>query len=143
MLTSDKPSTRAAHLAGPAAAALCALLVALPAMALGQASAIHKTTLQDLPFPTPKFHSVTIRTVVDPKGGVPRHIHPGVEMGYVLSGTAELSVAGQAPRALSAGDSFAIPANTIHSARNTGAGPLTMLSTYVVDKNRPILIPAP
>ena len=143
MLISDKPQNRAAHVAGLAAAALGVLCLALPATALGQASAIHKTPLQDLPFPQPKFHSVTIRTVVDPNGEVPRHIHPGVEMGYVLNGEAQLKVAGQSPRALSAGDSFAIPANTIHSVHNTGAGPLTMLSTYVVDKNQPILIPAP
>lgn len=143
MLMSDKPPNRAAIIAGLAAAALGALSLALPATALGQASAIHKTTLQDAPFPPPKFHSVTIRTVVDANGEVPRHTHPGVEMGYVLSGEAQLMVAGQPPRALSAGDSFAIPANTVHSVRNTGAGPLAMLSTYVVDKNQPILIPAP
>ena len=143
MLISDKPQNRAAHVAGLAAATFGVLCLALPATALGQASAIHKTTLQDVPFPPPKFHSVTIRTVVDPNGEVPRHIHPGVEMGYVLNGEAQLLVAGHSPRALSAGDSFAIPANTVHSVRNTGAGPLTMLSTYVVDQSQPILIPAP
>jgi quercetin dioxygenase-like cupin family protein len=124
-----------------AAAALSALTVALPA--IGQVSPVHKTTLQDVPFPPPKYHSVTVRTVVDPNGETPRHMHPGVEMGYVLSGAALLTIAGQTPRQLAVGDAFSIPAYTPHSVRNTGAGPLTMLSTYVVDKAKPIVIPAP
>jgi quercetin dioxygenase-like cupin family protein len=129
----------------PSIALLTILAAALgPAPpALGQVSPVHKTTLQDVPFPPPKHHSVTVRTVIDPGGETPRHMHPGVEMGYVLSGEALLTIAGQTPRSLAAGDAFSIPAYTPHSVRNTGAGPLTMLSTYVIDKAKPIVIPAP
>ena len=42
-----------------------------------------------------------------------------------------------------AGDSFSIPPGTVHSVRNAGPGALTIISTYVVEKNKPIASPAP
>jgi quercetin dioxygenase-like cupin family protein len=128
--------------------AYVAALAAVPALGLaagasGQASAVHRTTLQEQAFPGPVDHTVTVRVVVDPKGEVTPHTHPGVEMGYVLSGQASVSIKGQAPVTLQAGGSFSVPADTVHSVRNTGAGALTLLSTYVVDKTKPIASPAP
>lgn len=122
--------------------AALALLAFAPA-AVSQPDTVHKTTLQDQPFPAPVYHSVTMRTVVDAGGEVLPHTHPGIEMGYVLEGHAVLQVAGQPPRSLSVGDSFSIPARTVHSVQNAGPGPLTMLSTYVVEQGQPIASPAP
>ncbi len=86
-------------------------LVALPLApaAEAQPATVHKTTLQDRPFPPPRYHTATVRTVVDPRGEVAPHTHPGIEMGYVLEGRAVLTLRGQPPRPLSAGDSFAVP----------------------------------
>ena len=123
---------------------LASLVVLTFASAAGaQPNAVHKTTLQDRPFPSPVYHTATVRTVVDTGGEVAPHTHPGIEMGYVLVGQAALNVRGQPSRALSPGDSFSIPPRTVHSVRNVGAGALTMLSTYVVDKDQPIASPAP
>jgi quercetin dioxygenase-like cupin family protein len=126
---------------GLALAALVALTIAPAAGA--QPGTVHKTTLQDQGFPPPRYHTVTVRTVVDPFGEVARHTHPGLEMGYVLEGRAVLKVKGQSPRPLAAGDSFAIAAHTVHSVQNRGPGALTMLSTYVVERGQPIASPAP
>jgi quercetin dioxygenase-like cupin family protein len=126
---------------GMGLAALFALSLAPPAGA--QPSAVHKTTLQDTPFPPPVYHTVTVKTLVDPGGEVAPHTHPGLEMGYVLDGQATLNVSGQPLRSLGAGDSFTIPPRTVHSVQNTGPGPLTMLSTYVVELGQPIASPAP
>lgn len=122
---------------------IAAALLSLASLAGAQPDAVHKTTLQDQPFPPPTYHTATVRTVVDPGGEVVPHTHPGLEMGYVLAGKAVLQVAGSPPRSLSAGDSFSIPARRVHSVRNAGPGPLTMLSTYVVEKGQPIASPAP
>lgn len=123
---------------------LLALVALSFASAAGaQTTAVHKTTLQDVPFPLPQYHTATIRTVVDRGGVVEPHTHPGVEMGYVLDGHAVLKIKGHPPRSLSAGDSFSVPARTIHSVENTGPDALTMLSTYVVEKDQPIASPAP
>ena len=121
--------------------ALAASLTLLAAAAGAQSTAVHRTTLQDLPFPAPEFHTVTVRVVVDPGGTVASHTHPGAEMGYVLSGTALVDVKNQASRDLQAGDSFAVPINVVHSVHNTGNGPLTLLSTYVVKVDQPIATP--
>jgi quercetin dioxygenase-like cupin family protein len=120
-----------------------AALIALASVVGAQTNAVHKTTLQDVPFPPPQFHTTTIRTVVARGGQVAPHTHPGIEMGYVLGGQALLKISGQPPRALAAGDSFAIPPRTVHSVENTGSGALTMLSTYVVEKGQPVASPAP
>lgn len=90
------------------------------------AQAVRKTTLQDLPFPAPRYHTVTVRTRILRGGEVEPHTHPGVETAYVLS----------------IGDSFSIPRGVAHSMRNTGQGDLVILSTYVVEKGKPIVIPA-
>jgi quercetin dioxygenase-like cupin family protein len=120
-----------------------AALIVIASVAGAQPNAVHKTTLQDTPYPPPHFHTATVRTVVDRDGQVAPHTHPGIEMGYVLDGLAVLKVRGQPPRSLRAGDSFAIPPSTVHSVDNAGPGPLTMLSTYVVEVGQPIASPAP
>ena len=116
------------------------LALALPAGA--QPSAIHKETLQEQPFPAPIYHTVTIKTVVDHDGLVDLHTHPGVEMAYIAEGHATITLKGQAPLSLGAGQSFSVPADTVHSVRNDGPGALTIVSTYVVDKDKPIASPA-
>jgi len=108
-----------------------------------QPTAVHKTTLLDAPFPAPPLHTVTVRTLVDAGGEVQPHTHPGVEMAYIVSGEALVTMKGKAPQHLAAGGSFSAPPDTVHSVRNAGAGVLTILSTYVVDKTRPIASPAP
>ena len=122
-------------------AALIALSFASAAGA--QPNMVHKTTLQDRAFPPPLYHTVTVRTVVDPGGLVGPHTHPGIEMAYVLDGRGLLKVRGEPTLSFSAGDSFSVPARTVHSVENTGPGALTMVSTYVVEKGQPIASPAP
>ncbi|HEX4181709.1 MAG TPA: cupin domain-containing protein [Caulobacteraceae bacterium] len=126
---------------------LASLLVALSLAAFAtsghaQSTAFHRTTLQDQDFPPPSRHTVTMKAVVDPGGEVPPHTHPGLEMGYVVQGQATLIIKGQPGRPLAAGDSFAVPPHTVHRVKNAGSGPLTMVSTYVVDKGQPVASPA-
>ena len=118
------------------------IALALASAAGAQPNMVHKTTLQDGPFPPPHYHTVTVRTVVDRGGVVAPHTHPGIEMAYVLDGRAVLKVRGQPPRSVSAGDSFSVPPRIVHSVENTGPGALTMVSTYVVEIGQPIASPA-
>ena len=85
-----------------------------------------------------------IQTIVGFDQGVaaPRHSHPGEEIIYVLEGTLEYQVEGQPPKTLKAGDVLFIPAGTIHSARNVGTGHAAELATYIVEKEKPLLVPA-
>jgi len=129
-----------------AVAALAASAVLAPlALAHAQAASepVQKTTLQEQAFPGPVNHTVMVRTIIARGGEVAPHTHPGVEMAYVADGQALVKIAGKPDRTLRAGDSFSPAKGVVHSVRNTGPGPLTIVSTYVVDKTKPIASPAP
>jgi len=103
-----------------------------------QTDAVHRTTLQEQQFPAPTYHTITVKTVIEPRGTIAAHTHPGAEMAYVESGAASLTVAGMPPRTLGPGDSFTIVEGTVHSLMNTGTTPLTIISTYVVERGKPV-----
>jgi mannose-6-phosphate isomerase-like protein (cupin superfamily) len=46
-------------------------------------------------------------------------------------------------KAMKAGGAFLVPVGTIHNATNTGTGPAKVLSTYIVEKGKPLATPAP
>jgi quercetin dioxygenase-like cupin family protein len=71
-----------------------------------------------------------------------RHSHPGEEIAYVISGELVYELDGQPPVTLRPGDSLFIPSGAVHAVRNTGAGAAAELATYLVDKTRPLLVPA-
>lgn len=49
--------------------------------------------------------------------GVPTHSHPHEQLGHVLEGELELTIAGE-PHVLGPGDAFQIPGGVEHSARS-------------------------
>jgi quercetin dioxygenase-like cupin family protein len=66
------------------------------------------------------------------------HTHPGEEVGYILTGTVQMSIEDRETLTLHAGDGFLIPARTPHNARDLGPGTGRMLSTYVVEIGQPL-----
>lgn len=114
----------------------------LPAAANAQANAVHRVPIQEQAYPA-GHQSLTVKTTVDKGGMVLPHTHPGVEMSYLLEGQGTLKIAGQPDRVVSAGDSFSIPAVAVHSLTNTGPGAITMVTTYVVEKDKPLATPVP
>jgi quercetin dioxygenase-like cupin family protein len=81
---------------------------------------------------------------MSPGAVAPWHTHPGDEAGYVLSGTLILKQKGQPDRTLHAGDHFFNPSGMVHELL---AGPGdeggSEVSTWVVDKDKPLATPAP
>jgi quercetin dioxygenase-like cupin family protein len=73
------------------------------------------------------------------------HIHPGVEIAYVLSGVMALDTPGQPRRILRAGESFMMPRGGVHNGVNPGRRPAELLITYMLDKGVPARtsVPAP
>ena len=90
--------------------------------------------------------SVAGREVVQAVAEIPagmnagRHTHPGEEIGYVLEGTLTLMVEGKPPLTVKQGESFFVPAGTIHDGKAEGA--VKVLATYVVEKGKPLATPA-
>ena len=79
---------------------------------------------------------------VDANTPVARHTHPGIESLYIVEGGfEELTVQGQPSMAPKAGDGLTVPANTPHGGK-TGPRPTKLISTYVVEKGKPLASPA-
>lgn len=83
--------------------------------------------------------AVQVRVDFGPHASFPAHTHPGVEIAYVLEGKVEYVMDGK-PVVLKAGDALYIPAGKVHSARNVGDGNSAELATYIVEKNKPIVV---
>ena len=66
--------------------------------------------------------TVVLVLELGPSGEVPWHIHPGAqEVLYVQEGSLIVDVEGLAATAVKAGESYVIPADTPHRARNESA----------------------
>jgi quercetin dioxygenase-like cupin family protein len=104
-----------------------------------QQPSTRRTDLQRHDLSAPGREAVQVRVDFDPGAAFPRHKHPGEEIVYVLEGTLEYRLEGQAPKTLKAGDVLFVPAGTVHSARNVGAGNGAELATYVVEKGKQLV----
>ena len=100
-----------------------------------------RTPLQKSDYP--EGHATIMQLVeIAPNTPIARHTHPGVETSYVLEGGLELVIDGKQPMLLKAGDSFSVPANTVHGGK-VGSTRTKLIVTYVVDRTKPIASPAP
>ena len=96
-----------------------------------------RTDLQRHDLSVPGRELIQNRVDISPEAQPVRHMHPGEEIIYVLSGTLEYEVAGK-PVTLKAGDVLFVPAGTVHAARNIGSTPGAELATYVLEKGKPL-----
>jgi quercetin dioxygenase-like cupin family protein len=126
-------------------AALCVLALSLGLAAVAQtapeALPIKRTPLQRFDVPGTGFETVIGIAEIAPSIAIGRHTHPGPESGYVMSGSFELLIDGQAPRLLKAGDSYQVPSGAVHDAK-AGSEGAKVIATYVVQKGQPLAAPA-
>jgi quercetin dioxygenase-like cupin family protein len=92
---------------------------------------------------TPNHEAVVARGEFNPGAGTPKHTHPGEEVGFVLEGQLVVEMEGKPPAMLKAGDVFFVPAGQVHAAKNTGTTPAKVISTYIVEKGKPLATPVP
>jgi quercetin dioxygenase-like cupin family protein len=77
---------------------------------------------------------IQVRDLKDGETVTP-HIHHGVEMTEVVTGTFELYVKGQPKKVIHAGESFIVPREAPHDARPApGSPPVHLAVTLVIDK---------
>ena len=119
-----------------------AVAAATCAAAWAQQPGFKRTVLQRADLAAPGREVVQAIAEIPEGVAAGRHTHPGEEVGYILQGTVVVEIDGQPPVKLKAGDPFLIPAGRIHDARNVGAGASRMLSTYVIEKGKPLATPA-
>jgi quercetin dioxygenase-like cupin family protein len=100
-----------------------------------------RTVLQTQDLSAPGRAVVVVRVDFQPGAEISKHTHPGEEVGYVLEGTLTLEVDGKPPVTLKAGDVFFVEAGRVHAGRN-GITPGKVLATYIVEKGKPLALPA-
>jgi quercetin dioxygenase-like cupin family protein len=84
---------------------------------------------------------IQVRDLKDGETVTP-HIHHGVEMTEVVTGTFELYVKGQPVKVIHAGESFMVPREAPHDARPApGSPPVHLAVTLVIDKGTPPRVP--
>ncbi len=97
----------------------------------------YTTPLENDPSRIVRLQSVTIPA----KQGNNFHRHPGDQWSAVQEGEITLTVRGQAPRTLKAGDSAYIPRGTIHRNQNLTDKPARTIELNIMDKDKPLLEP--
>jgi quercetin dioxygenase-like cupin family protein len=108
-------------------------------VALAQQPEIKRTDLQRHDLSIPGREAIQSIVEIAPGLTVPKHTHPGEEIIYVIEGSLEYEVEGKSPVTLKVGEVLFIPAGAIHSATNVGTGKGAELSTYIVEKGKPLL----
>jgi len=127
-------------LAGALLASLAAL--ALPAVSHAQATGIHRTDLQREDLSIPGREVVQVLVAFEPGIVAGNHHHNGEEIVYVTQGALEYRLEGRPPVTLKEGDVLFIPYGVNHEVVNVGTGRSAELATYVVEKGKPLLVPA-
>ncbi|WP_217988810.1 cupin domain-containing protein [Sphingobium sp. D43FB] len=87
--------------------------------------------------------TVQARIDIEPGVTAPWHRHPGEEVIYVIEGVLEYQLEGRSPVALKAGQVLFVPSGVAHKAHNPGTTNGAELATYIVEKGKPLVVPAP
>jgi quercetin dioxygenase-like cupin family protein len=125
-----------------AALMVAAMLVAgglVLRVARAQQSGVKRTELQRHDLSVPGREVIQVRGDFPAGVVTPKHTHPGEELVYVLEGALEFQLEGQAPVTLKPGEVLFVPAGTVHMARNVGGGNSAAMSTYIVEKGKPLI----
>jgi quercetin dioxygenase-like cupin family protein len=108
--------------------------------AYAQQSGVKRTDLQRHAIEAEGYETIQARIDLEPGKSVGMHSHPGEELIYVLEGIFEYQLEGEEPVILKAGEVLFVPAGRNHSAKNIGEGKASELATYIVRKDKPLLL---
>src|SRR5580704_9910585 len=103
---------------------------------------VTRKVLAQMDGPTPGYVTILAEATVEPGVAVARHTHPGIETSYILEGSIELPIQGQETKILSAGQTYQVPPETPHAGGKASDKKFRVLSTYVVEKGKPLASPA-
>lgn len=130
------------HMALPIPIACVVLLLGASLSTGAQQAGISRTDLLREPLTAPRRDVVQVRVGIAPGAVAARHRHPGEEVAYVLEGRIEYRIDGRPPVVLGAGDTLFIPDGAVHMATNVGDTQAVELATYIVERGKPLVVPA-
>jgi quercetin dioxygenase-like cupin family protein len=120
----------------------CGLAAQAPAPAPAAWPGVTRTDLQRHDLSAPGREMIQVRVDFAPGASAPRHSHHGEEIVYAIEGTMEYQIDGKPAVTIKAGEVLFIPAGAVHAVKNTGSGKAAELATYIVEKGKPLLVPA-
>ncbi|HUL80505.1 MAG TPA: cupin domain-containing protein [Gammaproteobacteria bacterium] len=123
------------------AAGIAALILAFVPPVQSQVD-VERTILLQQDLAIPGYEVVLVAVTIAVGGREGRHSHPGTLVGRVLEGELTLELEGQPTRTLKAGDSVLIEPGQVHEGINKGGVPMKALVTFIVQKGKPLRIPA-
>ena len=104
---------------------------------------IKRTPLQTVDIAGSPYQTVTGIAEIAPNVNIGRHTHPGYETGYVLEGDFTLLVEGETSTGVEGWRvPVRVPLNTVHDARSGDKG-AKVLAVYIVERGKPLALPAP
>ena len=106
-----------------------------------QTPGLKRTLISRKDGPTPGYETIEMKIEIEAGATVARHTHFGIETGFVVDGSLELTIEGVSSKAYSKGEGFQVPAGAIHGGKG-GPDPITITSVYVVEKGKPLATPA-
>jgi quercetin dioxygenase-like cupin family protein len=109
--------------------------------ATAQPAGVTRTDLQRHDLSIGGRETIQARIDIAPGAVAPWHRHPGEEVIYVIEGTLEYQLEGEAAVTVKAGEVLFVPAGTAHMARNRTTVNGAELATYIVEKGKPLLVP--
>ena len=118
--------------------AAAAFAVAFASVAPAQDSAARKELKRADLSGAPGMEVISSITELKPGDEFPRHLHHGVEGGYVVQGSM-IQMPGQAPTMLATGSPIFNLRDAVHAGyKVVGPGNLILYTTHVVDKGKPL-----
>ena len=109
-------------------------------VAQAQAPGLTRTDLSRTDISIPGREAIQVLVGFAPQVTAPRHSHPGEELVYVVEGVLEYQLDGRLPVTVKAGEVLFIPAGVVHAVKNVGTGKAAELATYIVEKDKPLLM---
>jgi quercetin dioxygenase-like cupin family protein len=135
--------------ANVASCALCSLtgFIATDASAqtppaTGGTPGVTRKVLSQTDGPTAGYVTLVVDIEIEPGVMIGRHTHPGIESAYMLDGGFDLPIEGQPTVAFKPGMGVVVPANTPHAGGKNGDKKTHIVSTYIVEKGKPLASPA-
>ena len=108
----------------------------------GQQTGVKRTDLQKSDLSIPGREVVQVRVDIAKGVTAARHSHHGEEIVYAIEGTMEYRLDGKPPVTIKAGEVLTIPYGVVHEVKNVGDGNAAELATYIVEKGKPLVVPA-
>jgi quercetin dioxygenase-like cupin family protein len=107
-----------------------------------QPSPIKRTPIGKSDVPNSNYEVITAMVELVPGFKAGRHSHPGIVQAQILDGEFLLAIDGQPERILKPGESLEIPHGAIHNEGAVGDKPAKLIAVYVVEKGKPLVVPA-